>query len=85
MGEQTFWNGEPAPARQCVVRVGSAPHWWSEALEGQERPAVEVTYGGTTLYLEDADGKGWHLVTNARRTCGRYGYRVFPQNSEVVG
>lgn len=46
MAEQTFWNGEPCPARRVVVRVETspAPSWWCSPLEGQERRAVEVRY-----------------------------------------
>src|SRR5205823_6421862 len=43
---QTFWNGEPAPARIVRVIVGPSPvkTWWCAQLAGTERKAVEVNY-----------------------------------------
>jgi hypothetical protein len=63
---RTFWNGEPCEARKVRVVVGnsgrfSAP-WFSDYI-GQEREAVEVTYGGQTFYLDNEDGSGWGKVT----------------------
>lgn len=69
---RTYWNGEPTPARRVRVVVGasSKPASWCAGLEGQERAAVEVRYGGETFYLDDEDGSGWRSVTT---------YRGYPQ------
>lgn len=55
--ERTYWNGEPATCRRVVVSVGTVPSptWWSAGLEGSERHAVEVTYGGSVFFLDDDD------------------------------
>lgn len=62
---RTYWNGEPTPARRVRIIVGPspAPTWWCAGLEGQERDAVEVEYGGQRFYLDNADGRGWRKVT----------------------
>lgn len=52
----TFWNGEPCPARQVRVIVADDPRfdlYWARPYVGQERDAVEVTYSGSTFYLDD--------------------------------
>jgi hypothetical protein len=58
------WNGEMCEARRVRVIVGKpmAPTWWCADLEGQEREAVEVRYGGEIFYLDDEDGSGWWKV-----------------------
>lgn len=68
MSEQTFWNYQPTPARKVRVIVGPSPHktWWCAELEGAEREAVEVTYGGQRFYLDNEDGEGWRKVTIGR-------------------
>lgn len=65
VGLPTWWNGAPAACRRVRVIVGPPPveGWWSAALEGQERNAVEVRADGRTFYLDDADGTAWALVT----------------------
>lgn len=64
----TFWNGEPTPARVVKVIVGEPPRatWWCADLAGTEREAVEVTYGDSSFYLDNADGSGWRKVTTGR-------------------
>lgn len=69
MGEQTFWNYEPTPARIVRVIVGQVetPTWWCAGLEGTERQAVEVSYPGSEpFYLDNEDGSGWRKVTQGR-------------------
>lgn len=63
--ELTYWNGEPTPARILRVIVGPSPveTWWCAGLEGSEREAVEVTYGGEKFFLDNEDGSGWAKVT----------------------
>jgi hypothetical protein len=55
----TYWNGEPCEARKVrvvVARVADAPPMsWYLGLEGTERNAVEVHYGGYRFYLDDDD------------------------------
>lgn len=65
---ETYWNGEPTPARKVRVRVTEpvATTWWFADLVGTERAAVEVTYGGDTFLLDDEDGSGWRKVTEGR-------------------
>jgi len=60
MAEQTYWNGEPTPCRRVLVRVGAVekPSWWCNGLEGTERRAVEVRYGGVVMLIDDDDGEG---------------------------
>lgn len=77
MKEQTYWNGEPCEARKCRVIVGDSgqfPKAWFREFVGQERDAVEVTYGGATTYLDNEDGSGWRKVT-AGRGSPRFGHR----------
>ena len=61
---KTYWNYEPCGARKVRVIVGNPadapPLAWYRGLEGTERDAVEVTYYGTTFYLDDdAMPDGW--------------------------
>lgn len=75
---ETFWNGQPTPARRCQVLVGDTdafPEYWArkEGLVGRWIPAVEVTYGGHTSYLDDRDGGGWFKVTSGMGS-PRYGH-----------
>jgi hypothetical protein len=54
--EQTFWNGEPTPARKVtgvVLDAPEFPQYWARPLVGTRRNAVEVTYNGETFYLDD--------------------------------
>ena len=75
---KTWWNGEPTPCRRVRVIVGKPPMptWWCADLEGKERNAVEVSYGGRVFYLDDDEGpaergtpspyragQGWWKVT----------------------
>jgi hypothetical protein len=53
---ETRWNGEPCEARKVVVIVADAgrfPNYWARPFVGQERDAVEVTYAGSTFYIDD--------------------------------
>ena len=81
----TYWNGEPATCRRVRVRVGHAPAatWWCAEMEGQERRAIEVTYGDQVFFLDDEEGDGW-----AKVTLGRGGpqspHRSLPDDSAVV-
>lgn len=81
----TYWNGEETPAWRVVVRVGHAPRptWWCAELEGTERDAVRVEYGGEVFYLDDEDGSGWRKVTTGRGSPA-YGFRSLPDDSEVM-
>ena len=65
---ETFWNYEPTPCRIVRVIVGPSPKtWWCAGLEGTEREAVEVIYGGADrFYLDNEDGSGWEKVTLGR-------------------
>jgi len=58
--EKTYWNGEPAICHRVRVIVGKSevPTWWCAKLEGTERNAVEVRYGGEIFYIDDEDGPG---------------------------
>lgn len=65
----TFWNGERCEARRVRVIVGNEGRFerpWFLPFVGQEREAVEVTYGRSTFYLDDEGGKGWAKVTEGR-------------------
>lgn len=64
----TYWNGEPAQCRVVRVIVGPClkPTFWHNGLEGTEREAVEVIYGGDRFYLDNEDGSGWEKVTVGR-------------------
>lgn len=77
--QQTFWNGEPTPARKVRVIVGPSPKptWWCAELAGQERAAVEVSYFGDRFYLDDEDGSGWAKVTQGRGS-PQYGHSSLP-------
>lgn len=69
MSEQTYWNGEPCDARRVLVIVGNTGRFstpWFIDYVGQERHAVEVTYGRETFYLDDEGGHGWRKVTEGR-------------------
>ena len=62
----TYWNGEPCDAQKVNLVVsdpGIHPEYWARLFVGQVRPAVRVTYGGNTFYLDDLDGSGWRKVT----------------------
>lgn len=62
------WNGERCRALKVRVVVGKPdrPTWWFAGLEGTERRAVRVDYGGQTFYLDNEDGSGWAKVTVGR-------------------
>jgi hypothetical protein len=50
------WNGEPCEARRVRVIVADNerfPLYWARHLVGTERAAVEVTYNGSTFYIDD--------------------------------
>lgn len=66
---ETFWNGEPTPCRRVVVKVGTVgkPSYWFNGLEGTERKAVEVTYGGDVFFIDDDDGDGQPVYTDQQR------------------
>jgi hypothetical protein len=54
--ELTYWNGEPASCRKVRVLVGSdsaRSEWLSNRFAGAVRDAVEVSYAGSTFYLDD--------------------------------
>ena len=86
------WNYEPVDARVCRVRVGRSvrPTWWCAGLEGSEREAVEVSYGGEKFYLDNGpnpdtgqiDESGIGKVTGGRGGPD-YGHRSLPV-SEVI-
>ncbi|HET6233229.1 MAG TPA: hypothetical protein VFE05_24345 [Longimicrobiaceae bacterium] len=61
----TYWEGKPTPCRRVRVVVGAPPleNWWSAALEGTVRNAVEVAGEDRTFYVDDEDGTAWALVT----------------------
>lgn len=80
----TCWNYENAEARRVVVTVGTptTPTWWCADMEGQERKAVEVTYGGDTFFLDDEDGSGWYKVTHGGGP--DLSHKSLPSSSTVV-
>lgn len=92
--EKTYWNGEPTPCRRVRVLVGKAmlPTWWCAALEGTERDAVEVSYGGRTFYLDNEEapdhyhhaGVGWWKVTAGYGGPDLY-HAELPEGTTVVG
>jgi len=77
--EKGYWNGEPAEFRVVVIVVGDEPdhqkehfakhrpdqkrYLWFVPFIGTERQAVEVTYGDSKFYLDNADGNGIRKVT----------------------
>jgi hypothetical protein len=66
---ETFWNGEPTPAKRVVLRLegdGGHPAYWAREAIGSERDAVRVEYGDAVFYLDNADGSGWRKVTEGR-------------------
>lgn len=84
--ERTYWNGEPACCTRVVVRVGTVekPTWWCAGMDGTERKAVEVVYGGQTFYLDDENGSAWLKVTKGGGG-PEWGHRSLPDDSEVIG
>jgi hypothetical protein len=82
---ETYWNGEPTPARKVRVRVGESPvrTWWCAPLAGSERKAVEVRYGDRVFYLDNEDGSGWRKVTTGHGS-PNVGHSGLPDTSEVV-
>jgi len=83
--EKTYWNGEPACCTRVVVRVGTVekPTWWCAGMEGTERKAVEVVYGGQTFYLDDENGSAWGKVTGGMGG-PEWGHKSLPDDSEVI-
>lgn len=81
----TYWNGVRCPARRVIARVGHSPRstWWCAELEGQERAAVEVTYGDHSFLLDDEDGSGWRKVTIGRGS-PEWGHGGLPDDSVVL-
>lgn len=81
---ETFWNGEHCDAEIVLIKVGPAakPTFWHAGLEGTERFAVEVRYGGQTFYLDNEDGDGWYKVTKGRGS-PRCGHKSIPV-AEVI-
>lgn len=64
---ETQWNGEACTARRITATVtdnDAFPQYWARHLVGTRRKVVEVTYGGTTFYLDDEDGSAWNKVTH---------------------
>lgn len=79
MTEQTYWNGEPTPARKIsaiVIDKGFFPLYWAkvDGLVGQRINIVEVIYGNRTFYLDDRNGSGWAKVTTGFGS-PRWGHR----------
>jgi hypothetical protein len=60
----TFWNGERADCRRCVVIVADVdfPAYWARKFVGQERHAVEVRCSGKPFYIDNENGSGWAKV-----------------------
>jgi hypothetical protein len=83
--EKTFWNGEPCEARKVRVIVGKAisPTWWCASLEGSEREAVEVRYGGQTFYLDNFNENGWWKVTQGKGS-PQCGHSSLPDDCKVI-
>lgn len=83
---ETFWNGEPTPARRVRVRVGTVPMatWWCHGLTGTVRNAVLVEYGNMHYFLDDEDGHGgWHKVTTGKGAPNVESFHL-PDDSEIV-
>lgn len=63
--EQTYWNGEPTPARKVRLKIAAQPqfpHYWAatEGRVGEIVDAVEVSYFPEgPFYLLDDEGQGW--------------------------
>ena len=59
MNCQTYWNGEPCPARIVRVIVGPCEKetFWHNGLEGSEREAVEVAWPGQPKFY--LDNEAW--------------------------
>lgn len=73
---RTYWNGEPCEARRVTVVVaddGRFPAYWARHLVGQRRDAVEVTYAGSTFYLDD---EGYETSEAEAAVLRRYGRDV---------
>lgn len=63
----TRWNGEPCTARRITAVVAdntAFPMYWARHLVGTRRNILEVTYAGSTFYLDDEDGSAWNKVTH---------------------
>jgi hypothetical protein len=60
------WNDEPVQARRVVVVVGEARSrgYWSEALVGQQRNAIEVKTRRERFFIDDEKGIGEAKVTS---------------------
>lgn len=86
MAKETFWNGEPTPARRVMVNVGESDvsTWWCASLAHTIRKAVEVTYGGCVFFLDDEQGDGWRKVTEGHGS-PNVSHWSLPDGSSVVG
>lgn len=71
MSERTFWNGELCEARIVRVIVADCPSasaYWARPYVGEEREAVEVSYGGRVFYLDnEAHVPGEQEIATVRR------------------
>jgi hypothetical protein len=83
--EKTYWNGEPAQCRRVLVKVGTVerPTWWCAGLEGTERKAVEVNYGGQRFCLDNENGSAWLKVTLGGGG-PEWGHSSLPDDSTVI-
>lgn len=71
--ELTYWNGEPAVCRRCIVTIAddlSFPKYWAreEGRIGEKIEAVEVTVPNAVepFYISNIDLEGWIKVTEGK-------------------
>jgi hypothetical protein len=81
----TYWNGERCEARRCVVIIPKAEkssYWYAEH-EGKEWDAVEIKYGDSVFYIDNANGLGWAKVTHGQGSPS-WGHGSLPSDSKVI-
>jgi len=81
---QLYWRGLPVPSRRVRIRISrNVPaSWWCAPLAGQERDALELQTAEGPLLIDDEDGVGTAVMSNAYKSHG--GYSRLPADSEVL-
>lgn len=70
--QKGFWNGEPATFNVVLYQVLPAEKetWWQNRHLGQQRQAVQITYGGQTWIIDNEHGDGYYKVTTGMGSPG---------------
>lgn len=77
-----FWNGEnTATFTACIVKPklnAEKPMYWHNVFAGQERQAIEITYGGETWVIDNENGDGYVKVTKGMGSPS-YGHKSYSE------